>query len=187
MRYAICAAVGAVALSIGGAAGATVTVAAPTTVTTTGPTTASGTTTIGYSDNFSNDTPEPTSFTEYLSFMNDAAGNYSITLTTSTAAVDFTNLLTELTGSGGGSWDLTKIADDGTNEYWNLVTYLAAGTYTLNMVGSLAAQSAGSLGGSITITRAVPEPAAWALMILGFAGLGFAMRRQPRPAFAQIA
>jgi PEP-CTERM motif len=35
--------------------------------------------------------------------------------------------------------------------------------------------------------RAVPEPATWALMILGFAGVGAAMRRSRKPALAQLA
>ena len=34
---------------------------------------------------------------------------------------------------------------------------------------------------------AVPEPASWALMLLGFAGVGFAMRRQRKPVLAQVA
>lgn len=34
---------------------------------------------------------------------------------------------------------------------------------------------------------AVPEPAAWALMLLGFGGIGFAMRRRRQPALAQLA
>jgi hypothetical protein len=40
---------------------------------------------------------------------------------------------------------------------------------------------------NIAINPAVPEPATWALMILGFAGIGMAMRRRSRPALAQIA
>jgi len=36
-------------------------------------------------------------------------------------------------------------------------------------------------------TTAVPEPATWALMLLGFGGIGMAMRRRRRPALAQIA
>jgi hypothetical protein len=35
---------------------------------------------------------------------------------------------------------------------------------------------------SVTITQMVPEPAEWALMLLGFAGLGAALRTQRRPA-----
>lgn len=34
---------------------------------------------------------------------------------------------------------------------------------------------------------AVPEPATWAMMLLGFAGIGVSMRRRRRPALAQIA
>ena len=34
---------------------------------------------------------------------------------------------------------------------------------------------------------AVPEPATWALMLLGFTGVGFALRRQRKPALAQLA
>ena len=36
-------------------------------------------------------------------------------------------------------------------------------------------------------TVAVPEPGTWALMLLGFGGIGMAMRRRRRPALAQIA
>jgi hypothetical protein len=35
--------------------------------------------------------------------------------------------------------------------------------------------------------QAVPEPATWALMLLGFGGIGMAMRRRRRPALAQVA
>lgn len=34
---------------------------------------------------------------------------------------------------------------------------------------------------------AVPEPATWAMMLLGFGGVGMAMRRQRKPALMQIA
>lgn len=37
------------------------------------------------------------------------------------------------------------------------------------------------------IIAAVPEPATWALMLLGFGGIGFAMRRSRKPALAQLA
>jgi hypothetical protein len=35
--------------------------------------------------------------------------------------------------------------------------------------------------------NAVPEPKTWAMMLLGFAGIGFAMRRRRRPVLAQVA
>ena len=36
-------------------------------------------------------------------------------------------------------------------------------------------------------TVAVPEPATWAMMLVGFAGIGMAMRRRRSPALAQLA
>jgi hypothetical protein len=36
-------------------------------------------------------------------------------------------------------------------------------------------------------TTPVPEPATWAMMLLGFCGVGMAIRRSRKPAFAQIA
>ncbi|MBT1512560.1 PEPxxWA-CTERM sorting domain-containing protein [Bradyrhizobium sp. SRL28] len=47
------------------------------------------------------------------------------------------------------------------------------------------AQSLGIFGGNIVfdVTAAVPEPSTWAMMILGFAGVGFmAYRRKSKPA-----
>jgi hypothetical protein len=48
--------------------------------------------------------------------------------------------------------------------------------------------SNGALGAPITghIT-AVPEPAAWGMMLLGFAGIGMTLRTRRRPALAQLA
>lgn len=39
----------------------------------------------------------------------------------------------------------------------------------------------------IFATGAVPEPATWAMMLLGFGGMGMTMRRRRKPALAQIA
>jgi len=140
-----------------------------------GPTTIGATTTIGYSDT-GLQTP---SFTESLTFLDDLSGLYSITLTTSTAAVDFTSAI--LTDGLGGSWDLYKFIDDGTNEYWSFNNPpsnqygLGAGTYTLTIMGDN--HGASSLGGTVTID-AVPEPAAWAMMLIGFGAIGASMRRR---------
>lgn len=45
----------------------------------------------------------------------------------------------------------------------------------------------GSYGGNATFTPAVPEPATWAMMMLGFAGIGMALRRRSKPVLAQLA
>jgi hypothetical protein len=40
---------------------------------------------------------------------------------------------------------------------------------------------------TVTPLAAVPEPGTWAMMLIGFAGVGFALRRKQRPAGTQLA
>ncbi len=64
-------------------------------------------------------------------------------------------------------------------------------TYAINLIGTLTGSAdAGSYSGTLNVQPvrgAVPEPATWAMMLLGFAGVGFAMRRRRQPVLAQIA
>jgi hypothetical protein len=46
--------------------------------------------------------------------------------------------------------------------------------YLISSVGE------GSFNGGIDISTAVPEPATWGMMLLGFVGLGFAFRNRRR-------
>jgi hypothetical protein len=171
--------VGATALAFGSATGAVVTVDSSTTVVS-GPATVADTTTIGFTEA---SLSSPT-FIETVAFTNTLAGLYSITLTTSSPDVDFTSAF--LAGLGG-PYNLVEIDDDGTNEFWRLANpvTLGASSYLLTINGNNA--GAGSLGGSITIRQAVPEPATWAMMLLGFGAVGFAMRRRRAPVLAQVA
>ena len=106
---------GTAALALGSAANAAVTIDAGTTVDTTGPSVNGGTTTIGYSD-----AGIGSSINESIVFTNTLAGIYAISLTTSSAAVNFTSAI--LTGNGG-PYPLTKLLpDDGTNESWNFTS-----------------------------------------------------------------
>jgi len=64
---------------------------------------------------------------------------------------------------------------------------LAAGARSLTLRGTISNPGSGNnfarIGGSITLTgarTAVPEPAAWALFILGFGAVGGMLRRQNR-------
>ncbi|MEO6092968.1 MAG: FxDxF family PEP-CTERM protein [Novosphingobium sp.] len=50
------------------------------------------------------------------------------------------------------------------------------GTYTLHVLGTNGLK--GSYAGTLAFTANVPEPASWALMILGVGAIGFAMRGQ---------
>ena len=77
------------------------------------------------------------------------------------------------------------VGPKGPNELWGLdTTFLTAGTYTLTINGTNS--NTGSLGGSITITEAsVPEPATWAMMLIGFGAIGWQLRRRRTPVLAQ--
>ena len=179
MRKLVLGLVGATALALGSAASAAVVIDSSTMVTS-GPTTVANVTTIGFTEANLN---SPT-FTENLVFTNSLAGLYSLTLTTSSPAIDFTSAV--LTGLGG-PYGLVEVADDGITEFWSLpsVANLGASQYTLTINGNNS--GAGSLGGSITIRPAVPEPATWAMLLIGFGAVGFAMRRRRQPVLAQVA
>lgn len=58
---------------------------------------------------------------------------------------------------------------------------LNQGTYTIAYRGTVTGPPAG-VGSNITFAAAsaVPEPATWGLMILGFGGVGFVLRRRAR-------
>ena len=143
-----------------------------------GPTTVGSETTIGFTEA---GLTAPT-FTEWLTFTNDLAGTYALTLDTSSAGIDFTSAI--LTGPGG-PYELVEEFDNGISEFWNLSSlFLEAGTYTLTINGDNS--STGSLGGTVTI-NAVPEPGTWAMMLLGFGAAGYAMRRRRAPVLAQAA
>jgi hypothetical protein len=67
----------------------------------------------------------------------------------------------------------------------HLFTYAGgAFTLTVNDLGVSATGLATPVTGQI---QAVPEPATWGLMLLGFGGMGMMLRRRRRPALAQIA
>jgi hypothetical protein len=145
-----------------------------------GPNTLGDETTIGFTEA---GLAAPT-FTEWLTFTNDMAGEYALTLDTSSRGIDFTSAI--LTGPGG-PYELVKEVDNGISEFWNLSSlFLEAGTYQLTINGNNG--STGSLGGTVTINAtAVPEPGTWAMMLLGFGAAGFAMRRRRAPVLAQMA
>jgi hypothetical protein len=96
------------------------------------------------------------------------------------------NLLGSLTSTGVGGLQISFLTPT------VQVTNGLGGFYTLH-VNDVA--FSGSLGPNETILRqdisgyiqAVPEPGTWALMLLGFGGIGMAMRHRRRPALAQIA
>lgn len=60
-------------------------------------------------------------------------------------------------------------------------------TFTTVAFNSGANQASASVGGSFFYVAAVPEPSTWAMIILGFAGIGFtAYRRKSRLSFRMV-
>lgn len=85
-----------------------------------------------------------------------------------------------------------QLTSDGTDpsETWSLVNPLTLdpGTHTLYVNGDITAGPVASYSGSINfLTPAVPEPATWGMMLLGFAGMGMTMRRRAGRPLAQLA
>lgn len=62
--------------------------------------------------------------------------------------------------------------------------FSAANPQTLSIKGQLTGET-GTYTGNVRFESAVPEPGTWALMILGFGIVGYAMRRRPSVRFAQ--
>jgi hypothetical protein len=86
--------------------------------------------------------------------------------------------------------DFTFTSDDGgITENGKLVgLMLDAGSYTLHLAGTRGTDS--SFSGTINYAAApgnVPEPATWAMMLLGFGAVGWQMRRRRAPVLAQAA
>ena len=171
MRKLFIGLVGAAALAMGSDASATITVNSSS-LTYTGPSTLGADTTIGYSK-----AGLANPFSEWLNFTNTLQSIYSVTLDTSSSSVNFTSAY--LTDGTNFSY-LTCQAGclGGTSEFWALDdTLLGAGVYTLWVNGTNS--STGSLAGTITITdHGVPEPATWAMMLLGFGAIGLQLRRR---------
>jgi hypothetical protein len=85
----------------------------------------------------------------------------------------------------------TKTSATDAPETWALVSpvTLGSGPHTLFVNGNIpnGANSSASYSGTLNIGAAVPEPATWALMLLGFGGIGMVMRRRRRPGLTQLA
>lgn len=116
--------------------------------------------------------------------------NYNSPPTLFTLLVNFTS-----PGSASGSYlaSITgTVAGDGVggvfvdfNNTPQLFT-TTGGSFTL-MVNDLGVSASGVATPITGIIRAVPEPATWGMMLLGFAGMGLVIRRRRSPALAQLA
>jgi hypothetical protein len=81
---------------------------------------------------------------------------------------------------------INLLADPGNTDLTELYTLanlgLTAGTFTLTIQGTRG--DSPEIGGHVT-ADAVPEPATWALMLLGFGGIGWQLRRRRSQVLAQ--
>jgi hypothetical protein len=95
----------------------------------------------------------------------------------------FANLIGQVTGAGANNGGVQVTFTNPTQTF----TYGNGQTFTLT-VNNVAVSGTGALA-PITgyIQAGVPEPATWAMMLLGFGGIGMAMRRRRVPALAQLA
>lgn len=64
---------------------------------------------------------------------------------------------------------------------------LAAGAHAITITGNIGSGPSASYSGTVNFNLPLPEPATWAMMLLGFAGIGMAIRRRQRPVLAQLA
>lgn len=89
------------------------------------------------------------------------------------------SVLVAATGAADGLFSFDSTGASKSNMGWSKYTYnfLATGTSTTL---SFASQNAGAYGAALdnVAVAAVPEPATWALMLIGFAAVGFGMRRR---------
>jgi hypothetical protein len=134
------------------------------------------------------------SFTGVLDLTNPSNGTYSVNIGTSTPGVTFTSGTLALWNAMTSSFNtvatlgLGSTVCCGANSSIGLAPQLfTAGTYRLTFNGT--STVAGADSGTVTIAAAgaVPEPATWAMMLLGFGGIGMAMRRRRKPVLAQVA
>jgi hypothetical protein len=128
-------------------------------------------------------------FSSAFTISDSASGIYSVNVGTSSDGVTFTSgTLTDVLTST--VYDLV-VTDFGLGmrlgpPFTGTVS-LAPGDYRLVVNGT--ATSGGSFDGTVTILAAVPEPATWAMMLLGFGAIGLSMRKRrgSRVSFAQVA
>lgn len=129
-------------------------------------------------------------FTETLTFTTATNGTVSINVGTiatgPTNDTDFTSVFLSGTGLVGNILIPQVLGDP--NEIRALAGFaLDAGNFTLTFEGTPGTEN-GSFGGTVAFLAApaVPEPATWAMMLLGFGAVGFSIRRK-RPSLLQAA
>ena len=136
----------------------------------------------GVAGTFGNPMANTSPFVDIYEFDISQAGLLGLTLSSvaSGASADVSFSLVRLNPPmGGGSNVLLTQGSTGTVEFYSISNLAAvAGNYRLRLEGTIANPPA-SYSGTISFApRAVPEPATWAMMVLGFGVVGGVVRRR---------
>ena len=121
--------------------------------------------------------PVPCSFTRSFNFLTPVGFNIASADISSIAST--TNMATNIDFS---SVTLNGVVFNtvltGTQEFRNLLNQnLVTGANNLLSVTGTSGGNA-AFSGNLSFASAIPEPATWMMMLLGFAGIGFTMRRK---------
>ena len=105
-----------------------------------------------------------------------SASVVTISLPNGAKDIDFSSVLLD-------SFAFTQIGFDPNAETWQLTTAaLAAGAHAIfvngNVITSGPGKAAASYAGTLNLVTAIPEPATWAMMIVGFGAAGSLVRRR---------
>lgn len=133
-------------------------------------------------DTIINDNGANSPYTSSFDFSNDLAGFYNFSVTTAVLGASIT--LEQLVNQNTFLTVASNSQLSGSTLGLLTPTLLPNTTYRFTYTSVLS--SNGKVSGNAAFYP-VPEPASWALMIVGFAGIGFAIRRRRRPSFSQLA
>ncbi|KTT72471.1 FxDxF family PEP-CTERM protein [Sphingomonas endophytica] len=129
-------------------------------------------------------TGDVNTYSDYYSFAVPSSGVLAGQVSTISVTLAAGIKLLGLSINGGP--DATPVYNSADNTYKASIPMTQSGANPQSLRVTYGVVQTGSYVGNVSWTRnAVPEPATWALMILGFGVVGYAMRRRPSVRIAQ--